>query len=145
MNLNKAILIGNLTKDPEARTTPSGHSVASFSLATNRSWTDQSGQKQTKAEFHNIVAWGKLADICAQYLKKGALVMIEGRIENRSWDAPDGTKKYRTEIIAENMQMGPRPSGSSGTYAKKEEYDAPQGANPAEQSNEEIELKDIPF
>lgn len=115
MNLNKAILIGNLTRDPEIKTTPSGQQVASFGIATNRTWNDQSGQKQTAVEFHNIVAWRRLAEICAQYLKKGSLVMIEGRIQTRSWQGQDGTTKYRTEIVAENMQMGPR-GGQTGNF-----------------------------
>lgn len=144
MNFNKAIVVGNLTRDPESRSTPSGNSVSNFSIATNRTWVDQSGQKQTKAEFHNIVAWGKLADICSQYLKKGSLVLIEGRIETRSWEAPDGAKKYRTEIIAEGMQMGPRSSQSSqGDFKKNAENE--DNASPQETGQEDIELKDIPF
>src|SRR3989338_10152844 len=98
MNLNKAIIIGNVVRDPEIRQIPSGQSVASFSIATNRMWTDKTGQKQQKAEFHNIVAWGKLAEICQKYLNKGKLAMVEGRIETRSWEGQDGVKKYKTEI-----------------------------------------------
>lgn len=108
MNLNKAIVAGNLTRDPETRTLPSGQTLASFGVATNRVWTNQDGQKQEATEFHNVTAFGKLADICAQYLTKGRLVLIEGRIQTRSWQGQDGVKRYRTEIIAENMQMGPR-------------------------------------
>ncbi|MEK7067352.1 MAG: single-stranded DNA-binding protein [Patescibacteria group bacterium] len=115
MNLNKAMLIGRLTKAPELRQTPSGQSVCSFGIATNRAWTDQGGKKQEKVEFHNIVVWGRLAEICNQYLAKGQLVFLEGRIESRSWN--DKThpeiKHYRTEIIAEAMQMGPR-GGNTG-------------------------------
>lgn len=146
MNLNKIFILGNVVKSPESRSTPSGQTVATFSIATNRMWTDKQGQKQKKAEFHNIVAWGKLGEICAQYLEKGKLVFIEGRIETRSWDAPDGTKKYRTEVIAENMQMGPR---SSGTPSASESGSRSQGSDiedvPIIESGDEIEIKDIPF
>lgn len=116
MNLNKAFLIGRLTRAPELRQTPSGQSVTTFGIATNRVWLDQSKQKQEKVEFHTIIAWGRLAEICHQYLTKGQLVFIEGRMESRSWQDkthPD-MKHYRTEIIAENMQMGPRGGGSVG-------------------------------
>jgi single-strand DNA-binding protein len=105
MNLNKAMIIGNLTRDPEMRATPSGQSVASFSIATSFSWTDSAGQQQKKTEFHNIVAWRKLAEICAQYLKKGSKIYAEGRLQTTDWAGQDGVKKYRTEIILENMIM----------------------------------------
>src|SRR5210317_85441 len=105
MDLNKAMIIGRLTRDPELRTTPSGSSVASFSLATNLVWTDQQGQKQERVEYHNIVAWRKLADICGQYLRKGSKIYIEGRLQTRDWEGQDGVKRYRTEIIADNMIM----------------------------------------
>lgn len=105
MSLNRAQLIGNLTRDPELRQIPGGSTVASFSIATNFSWKDASGQRQDKAEFHNIVAWRKLAEICGQYLKKGAKVFIEGRIQTRDWEGEDGVKRYRTEIVADNMIM----------------------------------------
>ena len=142
MNLNKAMILGNVTRDPESRSTTSGQTVTTFGIATNRFYTDAQKQKQQKVEFHNIVAWGRLGEICAQYLKKGQLVFVEGRIENRSWDAPDGTKKFRTEIIAESMQMGPKVGGgdsqrSSSPSAREE--DAPS------YNDEEIEVKDIPF
>jgi len=116
MNLNRVILIGNLTRDPELKTIPSGQSVCNFSIATNRAWTDQSGVKQQATEFHNIVAWRRLAEICGQYLKKGSLIMIEGRLQTRSWQAQDGTNRYRTEIVAESMQMGPRAGGQTSDY-----------------------------
>lgn len=120
MNLNKAIIVGRLTQDPETRTLPSGQPVASFSIASNRNWTDQGGNKQEAAEFHNIVVFGKLADICSQYLSKGRLVLIEGRIQTRSWEGKDGNRRYRTEIVAENMQMGPRPMGDQGQARQQE-------------------------
>ena len=103
MDLNKVMLIGRMTKNPEVRTTPNGKNVASFSVATNQYYKDASGQRQEKAEFHNIVAWGKLAEICGQYLTKGRRVYLEGRLQTRDWTGQDGVKRYSTEIIAENM------------------------------------------
>jgi len=114
MSLNRAQLIGNLTRDPELRQIPGGSTVASFSIATNFTWTDQQGQKQEKAEFHNIVAWRKLAEICGQYLKKGSKVFIEGRMQTREWEGEDGVKRYRTEIVADNMIMLNSKGGSMG-------------------------------
>lgn len=149
MNLNKAMVLGNVTRDPESRTTPSGQTVTTFGIATNRFYTDQQKQKQQKVEFHNIVAWGRLGEICAQYLKKGQIAFVEGRIESRSWDAPDGTKKFRTEIIAENMQMGPKAGMTGGGMPKGAEEKSPPTAPAREEipsfQEEEIEVKDIPF
>lgn len=149
MNLNKAMLLGNLTRDPESRVIPSGQQVVSFGIATNRMWTDAKGAKQQKTEFHNIVAWGKLAQICGQYLKKGQLVYLEGRIENRSWDAADGTKKNRTEIVLETMQMGPRFGGSRDGGVQAATAGAPQAnTDPIpviEIDKEEIKPEDLPF
>src|SRR3989339_317139 len=102
MNLNKAMIIGNVTRDPEVRTTPTGQTVASFSVATNFSWTDQSGQRQERVEFHNIVAWRKLAEICGTYLYKGKQIYIEGRLQTRDWTDQNGVRKFRTEIVADN-------------------------------------------
>lgn len=122
MNLNKVFLIGNLTRDPELRTLPSGKPVVSFGVATNRIWNDESGKRQQAPEFHNIVVFGKLAEIAKQYLLKGKLVFIEGRIQTRSWESQDGNKKNRTEIIAERLQLGPRGGGAqASTPAAKEE------------------------
>ncbi len=112
MNLNKVILIGRLAADPESRTTSTGQNVASIRVVTNRVWTDGSGQKQEQAEFHSVTLWGRLAEIANQYLKKGGLVMIEGRLQTRSWTGQDNLKRYRTEVVAENMQLGPRPASS---------------------------------
>jgi len=148
MNYNKAIIVGRVTQDPEARTTPSGQQVTSFSVATNRYWTNKSGQKQDKAEFHNIVAWGRIAEIAGQYLQKGAYVLIEGRIETQSWDdAKSGQKRYRTEIVAENLQLGPRVGGvpTENNQDKTEKNEATPGEVPTVDSNEEINVKDIPF
>ena len=156
MNLNKAMVIGNLTRDPEIRTTPQGTSVASFSVATNFVWTNADGQKQEKAEFHNIVAWRKLADIIGQYLKKGSKVYIEGRLQTRDWTGQDGVKRYRTEIIAENMIMLDRAGDQAGqsprssqpepdlpTIEQEDLSSAP--SNETESDSDEIKLEDIPF
>jgi single-strand DNA-binding protein len=113
-SLNRATIIGNLTRDPEVRQTPSGQKVCSFGVATNRSWTGNDGKKQEATEFHNVVAWGKLAEICGQYLTKGRKIYIEGRLQTRDWEGQDGGRKYRTEIITENMIILDRP-GSAGT------------------------------
>lgn len=113
MNLNKVFLIGRLAADPEVRTTQSGQQVVNFRIATNRVWKNQSGEKQEQVEFHTVVAWGKLADIINQYLKRGGLVMIEGRLQTRSWTGQDNVKRYRTEIVAEGLQMGPRAATTS--------------------------------
>jgi single-strand DNA-binding protein len=150
MNLNKAIIIGNLTQDPEVRTTPNGQSVASFTIATNRVWNNPQGQKQEQAEFHNIVAWGKLSEIVGQYLGKGRLCMVEGRIQTRSWDDQAGNKKYRTEIIAENIQLGPRGQGGApaGGNASNNNFSNNRQAAPAATNNsedDEIKIEDIPF
>ncbi|MFA6897010.1 MAG: single-stranded DNA-binding protein [Patescibacteria group bacterium] len=155
MNFNKAIIIGRVTKDPEVRTTPSGQSVATLSVATNRVWNSNSGERQEKTEFHNVVAWGKLAEICGQYLVKGQEVMFEGRMETRTWEGQDGQKRSRTEIIAENMQMGAksRGTGDSGNYAKpagstsapQENHSESAPAKESENFEEEIRIEDIPF
>jgi single-strand DNA-binding protein len=159
MNLNKAMIIGNLTRDPEVKTTPSGTSVTSFSVATNFVWTDANGQKQEKAEYHNVVAWRKLAEIIGQYLKKGSKVYIEGRLQTRDWTGQDGVKRYRTEIIADNMIMldraGAGNASAGGNWTPKPaaasasndiptiQQDAP--AVSAESDSDEIKLEDIPF
>lgn len=141
MNLNKVFLIGRLTRDPEIRTTPSGQMVCSFSLATNRVWNNpQTKEKQEQTEFHNIVLWQRLAEIASQYLKKGSLVLIEGRVQTRSWDDKTGVKKYKTEIIAENIQLAPR-----GTSYSKEENKTEEVPTIEEKEEEEIDIKDIPF
>ena len=112
MNLNKVFILGNLTRDPELRQTPSGQNVATFGVATNRIWGSPTG-KQTQTEFHNIVVWGRLAEIAHQYLAKGRLVLVEGRLNTRTWqDQQTGQKRNRTEIVAETLQLGPRPAAS---------------------------------
>jgi len=118
MDLNKVMIIGNITQDPEVRTTPNGQNVCTFSVATNLIWTDKSGQRQQRPEFHNVVAWRKLADICGQYLQKGKKVYVEGRLQTRNWEGKDGVKRYRTEIVADNMIMlSGGPQGRTGGAA----------------------------
>jgi len=150
MDLNKAMIIGNLTRDPELRTTPGGLQVTSFGIATNLNWTDQSGQKQEKVEFHNIVAWRKLAEIIGQYLKKGSKVYIEGRLQTRTWDDKEtGKKMYRTEIIADNMIMLDKKGSSdyqSSQPAPATDYAQPEPITASSQAKEEeINVEDIPF
>lgn len=142
MNLNKAMLIGRITKDPQLKTTPGGQSVCSFSIATNRTWTDKNGQKQEQSEFHNIVAWGKTAENISAYLTKGCEILVEGRLQTRSWDDKQGNKRYTTEIVAETVQFGAKPQGG----AKKATQD--EGMPPLEDVNlgeGEVDPADLPF
>jgi len=154
MNLNKAMIIGFLTRDPEIRTTPNGKTVASFSVATNFVWTDQSGQKHEKAEFHNIVAWARLAEICGQYLKKGSKIYLEGRLQTRDWVGQDSVKRYRTEIVAENMIMLDRAGARSQTDRNDQppmpsepviNVEEAVGTIEDSQDEEEIKVENIPF
>jgi single-strand DNA-binding protein len=115
MNLNKAFILGNVTREPEVRSLPSGQQVTSFGIATNRFYTSGAGEKKQETEFHNVVCFGKLADISARYLNKGSLVLIEGRIKTRNWVNTAGAKQYRTEIIADSLQLGPKGSGGTGS------------------------------
>lgn len=152
MYLNKAIIAGNLTRDPELRSLPSGIAVTNFSVATNRVWKDKDGNKQEAADFHNVVVFGRQAETSAQYLKKGSGVLVEGRMQTRSWDADDGSKRYRTEIIADRVQFG-APAGPGGTTedsassknqntkGKKEDL----SGDAIEYPEEEINPEDIPF
>lgn len=157
MNLNKVFVLGNLTRDPELRQTGTGQNVATFGVATNRMWKDQSGNKQTQVEFHNVVVWGRLAEIANQYLAKGRLVFVEGRLTTRSWQDQQGQKKYRTEIVAENMQLGPRPTSAQNTApipiqtspevlpeVQLDEVLNPPTGGPSV-GEEEIKVEDIPF
>jgi len=147
MNLNKAMIIGNITRDPELRNTPSGQSVASFSVATNLIWTDQSGQQQKKTEFHNIIAWRKLAEVCSKYLHKGSKVFIEGRLQTTDWTGQDGVKRYRTEIIAENMIMLDSKGGApmSGANPNTSQAEATIEVPEDNIDDEEIRVENIPF
>ena len=155
MYLNKAIVYGNLTRDPELRAIPSGSKVASFSVATNRIWKDKAGARQEAVDYHNVVVFGRQAETVSQYLKKGSSALIEGRMQTRSWDGTDGQKKYRTEIVADRIQFGPRAgnaplSGGAKTEAGALEA-APSSDNPPlpsetiEYPEEEINPDDIPF
>lgn len=155
MYINKVILFGNLTRDPELRSLPSGMNVVNFSIATNRIFRDREGQKQEQTDFHNIVVFGRQADTVSQYMKKGSSVFIEGRLQTRSWDK-DGQKQYRTEVIADRVQFGPRggsggsgggaPSG--GSRGKKQEADVPEdmgGSSGIDYPKDDINPEDIPF
>ena len=153
MYLNKVILIGNLTRDPELKSLPSGVKVCSFSLATNRVWKDKNGVRQESADYHNVVVFGRQAETVAQYMKKGSSILVEGRIQTRSWDDKNsGEKKYRTEVIAERTQFGPKGGGgnSGGGGAPSTNYakpaTAPQEAgDEIEYPEEDINPEDIPF
>lgn len=148
MDLNRATIIGRLTRDPELRSLPSGRSVASFSVATNRMWTDANGQKQKQVEYHNIVVWSKLAETANQYLKKGSRLYVEGRLQTREWAGQDGVKKTRTEVISDNFIMldgkpgegGYTPVTGGSSNASNQAPSAPQ-----EVMEEEIKVEDIPF
>jgi single-strand DNA-binding protein len=158
MYLNKAFIIGNLTRDPEIKALPSGIKVCTFSLATNRSFKDKEGNRKDTAEFHNIVVFGRTAELVAQFLKKGSQALVEGRLQTRSWDDKQtGTKKYRTEIVADTVQFGNRPGGASGAGKGSEAVsggaapgEAPDdgskdGGEKIEYPQEEINPDDIPF
>ncbi|NBS67451.1 single-stranded DNA-binding protein [bacterium] len=143
--LNKVMLIGNLTRDPELKKTTGGQSVCTFSIATNRSYTDASGQRKDQVEYHNIVTWAKLAEICGQYLVKGKKVYIDGRLQTREWDGQDGQKKYRTEVVAENMIMLDRAGGPGGSMSAPSAAATALADAPVSNPDDEIKLEDIPF
>jgi single-strand DNA-binding protein len=151
MYLNKVYIIGNLTRDPEMKSLPSGSKVTQFSVATNRVWKDQNGAKQEQAEYHNIVVFGRQAETSAEYLKKGQEVMIEGRLQTRSWDGADGKKNYRTEIIAESVQFGSKKGESSygGSSSAPSSAPAPKKEDDVFETisygDDEINPDDIPF
>lgn len=142
--LNKATIIGNITRDPELKALPTGIKVASFSVATNRVWKDGNGAKQEAVEFHNIVVFGKQAEATAQYMKKGSQILVEGRIQTRSWeDKTSGEKKYRTEIVAENVQFGNKLQAK--TDSQEVEDREPTVKIDEEVPSEDINPEDIPF
>ncbi len=166
MNLNRIILVGNLTRDPEMKSTQSGQNLCTFGLATNRIWTDpDTKEKQKNTEFHNIVLWGRLAEISSQYLQKGSLVLVEGRIQTRSWEDNSGNKRYRTEVVGQNIQFGPKSSQQNSPQLnqnqpkQEKEEDIPVIEERAEipskdkkkdkeenkGQDEEINVEDIPF
>jgi single-strand DNA-binding protein len=149
MYLNKAILIGNLTRDPELKSLPSGIKVCSFSIATNRVWKDKAGARQESADYHNVVVFGRQAETVAQYMKKGSSILVEGRMQTRSWDdKTSGEKKYRTEVIADRTQFGPKGGGATGGAPSSS---APKASGSSEQVDtieypeEDINPEDIPF
>lgn len=145
MYLNKVFIIGRLVADPEIKSTPSGQQVCNIRVATNRVWVDRNtGEKKESTEFHTIILWRKLAEIASKFLSKGSLVFIEGRLQTRNWEDSNGTKRYRTEIIAERMQLGPKSAGKVIPQESKEESEEIPiiEENPPQ---EEIDLKDIPF
>ncbi len=152
MYLNKALIIGNITRDPELRAIPSGVKVCSFSVATNRVWKDKEGNRQEAADFHNIVVFGRQAETVAQYMRKGSQVMIEGRIQTRSWDdAATSTKKYRTEIVADRVQFGssnsntPKNKESSSNIEQDSSKESEDKLDTIEYPEEQINAEDIPF
>lgn len=147
-SLNKVQLIGNLTADPEVKETPNGQKVANFSIATNRVWKDASGMKQEQVEFHNVVIWGSLAGIAEQYITKGQKVYLEGRLQTRSWDDPTGAKRYKTEVVADNLIMlSGKRDGADDSFSQE----APSEVSPVRakkatpKAEEEINIEDIPF
>ena len=149
MYLNKVFLYGNLTRDPELKALPSGSNVANFGLATNRTYKDKSGAKQETTEFHNIVAFGRTAEVIAQYCKKGRPIFVEGRIQTRSWEGKeDGKKQYRTEIVIDNFQFGADAKGGGAPSASRGAEEQPTSKNDGESikyPDEEINPEDIPF
>ncbi len=145
MYLNKAILIGNLTRDPELRALPGGSKVCSFSIATNRVWKDKNGAKQESTDYHNVVVFGRQAETVAQYMKKGSSILVEGRIQTRSWDdKTSGEKKYRTEIVADRTQFGPKSGGGGGGAAPAMPASS-QEVDTIEYPEDDINPEDIPF
>ena len=151
MYLNKVILIGNLTRDPELRSLPSGVKVCSFSLATNRVWKDKNGARQEAADYHNVVVFGRQAETVSQYMRKGSSLLVEGRMQTRSWDdKTSGEKKYRTEVIADRTQFGPKSSGSSQGGSQSFSKESPKKeengeVDTIEYPEEDINPEDIPF
>ena len=147
MFLNKAIIIGNLTRDPELRSLPTGAKVCSFSLATNRVWKDKNGVRQEAADYHNVVVFGRQAETVAQYMKNGSSIFVEGRIQTRSWeDKTSGEKKYRTEIVADRTQFGPKSGASGASGAPKAPASTEsENVDTIEYPEEDIKPEDIPF
>lgn len=157
MYINKALIYGNLTRDPEMRSLPNGTAVTQFSVATNRVYKDKTGARQESTDYHNVVVFGRQAETVSQYLRKGSGVFVEGRMQTRSWDDKDGTKKYRTEVIADRIQFGPKSGGAasgggevtSASAAKPKSASAASAAAPEmetiEYPDEDINPDDIPF
>ena len=155
MNVNKVILVGRLTRDPEVRTTTSGQTVTSIGLATGRTWTDKQGQKQEKTEFHNVIFWGRTAEVAGQYLIKGQEIFLEGRLETRTYTGKDGVERRTTEVVAESFQFGAKPQGASrGSFVASPQK--PQPNNQAQKEEQiptinldeepgEVRIEDVPF
>ena len=149
MNLNKVFILGRLTADPQLRATTSGQQVASFGIATNRVWNSKAGEKQEATEFHNIVLWGRQAEVASKFLTKGSLVLIEGRLQSRSWDDKQGQRRKVTEIVGERIQLGPRPGGARGQTGTEGSAPASSQSTPEEiptiDVDEEVKSEDLPF
>ncbi len=146
MNLNKVFIVGRLTADPQLRSTPSGDQVASFSVATNRNWTDKSGQRKESTEFHNVVVWGRQAEIVNQFMTKGSTILVEGRLQTRSWEGKDGQSRKTTEIIGERIQFGPRKTGDVGGKEEAAPQDSKVEELPVIDLEEgDIKPEDLPF
>lgn len=146
-SFNQAMIIGNLTRDPELRSTPGGQSVASFAVATNRTWTDQSGERKEAAEFHEVVVWGKLGELAKQYLHKGRKVMVVGRLQTRSWET-DGVKRQRTEIVATDLQFLDRAGETTGAAAAPAPSTTPAKSDDVvieDLDDDKVNLDEIPF
>ncbi len=150
MNLNKVFILGRVTADPQLRTIPSGQSVTTFGVATNRVWTGKDGKRQEETEFHNVVVWGRQAEIATQFLRKGALVFIEGRLRTRSWQDKQGQSHKTTEVICDRMQLGPRPAGAGGPAGAPfagggKTAGAGEEIPIVDLDSEEIKPEDLPF
>lgn len=162
MNVNKVILVGRLTRDPEVKTTPSGQTVATIGIATGRTWTDKQGQKQEKTEFHNVIMWGRTAEVAGQYLVKGQEIFVEGRLESRRYTGKDGVERKVTDIVTESFQFGSKPQGASrGNYSAPSAPSAQSAPRPASQQapkeeeqiptinldeeQGEVRIEDVPF
>lgn len=142
-SINKVIIIGNLTRDPEMRQTPNNQNVTTFGIATNREWVTKEAERKNSAEFHECVAWSHLAEICANYLKKGNLIYIEGYLKTRSWDTPEGVKKFKTEIVVQDMiKLEKRPQEDSEDYVPTSNEDLPETKKPAKKVPEKKEKKE---
>jgi single-strand DNA-binding protein len=137
MDLNKVILVGRLTADPQMRTTPGGQAVTTIGVATGRTWTDKNNQRQEETEFHNVVLWGRQAEIAGQYLKKGTMVLIEGRIKTRTWTDKNNQQRRTTEIMSERMQLGPKPMGQGGGSSAPNFQSGPSSAPATDKAAEE--------
>lgn len=146
MNLNKVFIAGRLTADPELRTTPGGAHVLSFSVATNRVWTDRNNQRKEETEFHNVVAWGRQAEVVSQFLRKGGLILVEGRLQTRSWEGKDGQTRRTTEIVAERVQLGPKTGGAVSISRTEGVDEAKKEDMPViDLDSENIKPEDLPF